>query len=529
MERGDRAFKRKDLMDDWLGKAGEAAKGRKLKDISPWLHFFPKARGQDKTVKRNAGLQHTLRFIPKMVSRTLWQTARFAPYMVGPTLEDTCRNIWQWVYDHIRYVKDETFKEQVRSARRLVADAKGDCDCMTGFIDNVLCNVRRITGWPFEIVNRIAKYRGPNFQHIYPVVMLPNGRSIIMDCVTEHFNYEEPYSEKEDHAMDLEYLDGLDDSDDEFFREEETMGELGKLKLLQKAGKKVGSAIKKAVHATNKVNPATVLLRTGLLASMKLNLMNVAGRLKWTYLSAAEAKKKGLNMGRWAKALKIREKLEKIFYGAGGQPENLREAILTGKGNKGKEVSGPPFEPQEEQTLRDIIGNDLYEREALSGLGVIETAAITASSAALAAIAALLKEIGSLKEGTPNSENPQDSGEQITAPEVPPSSPDQEEPGPGSSERDTQDTTDSAGDEDKAPGFFDNPMEWAKANPGKAAFGALLTMAVIYGGYKLATRNKEQPQIEQRTVVQQRTTRAPRKQEDDSQEREQVRHVPLSD
>ena len=39
------------------------------------------------------------------------------------------------------------------------------------------------------------------------------------------------------------------------------------------------------LNAVNKVNPATVLLRNGILASMKLNMRNVAARLRWSYLS----------------------------------------------------------------------------------------------------------------------------------------------------------------------------------------------------------------------------------------------------
>ncbi|OED38578.1 hypothetical protein AB832_04515 [Flavobacteriaceae bacterium (ex Bugula neritina AB1)] len=45
---------------------------------------------------------------------------------------------------------------------------------------------------------RITKYGGKqHFQHVYPIVPTKNGH-ITLDCVTDRFNYEVPYSEKRD-------------------------------------------------------------------------------------------------------------------------------------------------------------------------------------------------------------------------------------------------------------------------------------------------------------------------------------------
>jgi hypothetical protein len=510
---------------DWLGEAGTVTSRRRLKDASLYGKMFPKPKGENVTIKRDAGVKHTVKFIPQVVEQTLDQTERIARELVAPTFRQTCRNIWQWVYDHIRYEKDETGKEQVRSPARLFYDRKGDCDCYTTFIDSVLANVSRIKKWPMKITNRITKYGGTGFQHIYPIVESPDGERIVLDCVTEFFDYEEPYSEKEDHkVMELEYLNGIDGEDlfgaearTEFPYADDAVGELGKFQLFKRKKEKeaekkqpeatkekgkVVTAIKKVVHAVNKVNPATLLLRNGLLASMKLNVLNVAGRLKWTYLSADEAKKKGLDMERWAKTVKVREKLDKIFFGAGGEPENLKKAILSGKGNNGKEVNGLGVVPiyalgESGMSVRDIIGAEIFDRENahLSGLGEPVTAAtLAAASAAVATLAQILKQIGPLKAGQDTSENPDAAGETLTPDETAPS-------GDGENERDA------------SPKFLDDPIAWAKANPGKAALAGVGIAVVLYGGYKWYQSSQEKKDEGKSSRT----------------KREEVYHVPLSE
>lgn len=547
-------------VSDWLGEAGTVTSRRRLKDASPYEFLFPRPKGETITVKRNAGVKHTVQFIPKVVESTADQTEGIARMLIAPTLRQTCENIWHWVYDHIRYEKDETGKEQVRAPVRLFSDRKGDCDCFTTFIDSVMLNVSRIKRWPVKVINRITKYGGKSFQHIYPIVVTPGGERIVMDCVTEFFDYEEPYTEKEDHkVMDLEYLNGIDSEDlnGRLYDEEDekqtskpeagyTFGELGKLKLFHRkkesdkpaasdtqseAGKTKGGAIKKAVHAVNRVNPATLALRNGLLAAMKLNVLNVAGRLKWTYLNEDQAKKKGLNMERYAKAKKVRERLEKIFYGAGGAPENLRESILTGKGNKGKEVNGLGVVPlyamnDKAMSLRDVIGAEIYDREnsGLSGLGVVTEAAMAAATAAVATLSQLLKKIGPVKDGETDSDSPDAAGDTVAPNEVPPNGSGANEKGaaPASNNDDTTSDDTNAKDNGDEVRFMDDPVAWAKANPVKATVAVVGVAALVYGGYKWFKGRSEKQEAERnpQTNYYRQSSRAPR---------EDVYHVPLAD
>ncbi len=272
--------------------------------------------------------------------------------------------------------------------------------------------------------------------------------------------------------MDLQYLNGLDGYSDGYMDGTGGMEELGKLfkkkaksggsggggKKKKKGGgifKKIGQGIKKAgqgvkkavkkvnlkkvLNVVNKFNPATVALRNGVLASMKLNIGNVGKRLRWSYITPEQARAKKMDMGKWQKLVDARKKLEKIFYGAGGKPENMKKAILNGKGNKNHEVHGldgfgalydhrtgrfhrqmsakpgmrhinpmhahhPVNRLHKHMPLRSVIGNEMFQSEnpvgELGELGEPITAAtIAAASGVIAAIAGTLKKIGDIFGG----------------------------------------------------------------------------------------------------------------------------------
>lgn len=399
---------------------------KRTKEGKEYDHLIPKANGTTKLIKRDADVSNTVNFIPKVVWSTLNQTERLVPVVKGKTLYETCHNIWNFVYEHISYEKDAHGKEQVRSPRRTWADRERgvDCDCYTTFISSILTNL----GISHRL--RITKYKKDYFQHIYPIVPAGNGKYITIDCVVHAFDFEEPYSQKKDYNMDLEYLDGVNDddalfagnTDDEFG----DIDDLGKLKigggqLIKKIGtavKKVAPAIKKAAHVVNRVNPATGLLRVGLLASMKFNLLKVAGQLRWAYLSEEQAKQKGILIDKYRQLKNVLSKLEQIFYGAGGKPENLKRAILESRGNKDKAVAGLGVisidDMQNENTPLSILLGDAYhsEMQEIQGLGEPATAAsIAAASAAIATIAGLIKKIGDLfPKGDKNNEGGKEEG-----------------------------------------------------------------------------------------------------------------------
>jgi hypothetical protein len=507
----------------------EATKKRKIKSGEEFEHLFPKPLFLDPTIKKGATVYDTVRFIPQVVQETLFQTSKLAPLLKGRNVYETCKNIWDFVYTHIAYKKDEEGKEQIRSPARGWHDRFHgiDCDCYTVFISSILSNLK------IKHKLRITKYNQDHFQHIYPIVPTTGGNYITVDCVVDRFNYEEPYSEKQDTKMELEYLNGVPstnnvDVQDLMGWEELEGGDLGKIKLFKKmsqppggdSGKKGGKLknfIHKALHATNRLNPATALIRTGVLISMKLNLFKVAQRLKYAYLSEDDAKKQEIDMGKFEKLKKVKEKIEKIFYDAGGKPENLKKAILTGKGNsKGKhDVNGFGYLPDDmdgmdENTPTHILLGDIYESEGFSGLGelgsaVASAASITAATGIIGAIAGLLKGIGNMfpkksKEGK-DFENPESqAGDGTSAEEVSQGAAnikitnsdegggDSGGEGGGSNQKSlmktsngssSSDSSDSS-DGDKPQGFWDKNKKWIKPT----AIG-LTGLGLVFIGIKM--------------------------------------------
>jgi hypothetical protein len=395
----------------------EATKKRKIKSGEEYSHLFPKPKFLDPTIKKGATVYDTVRFIPQVVKETLFQTSKLAPLLKGKTVEETCRNIWDFVYTHIAYKKDEDGKEQIRSPARAWHDRFHgvDCDCYTVFISSILSNLK------IKHKLRITKYSQDYFQHIYPIVPTTGENYITVDCVVDRFNYEEPYTEKKDTNMELEYLNGVPSTNNvdvqdlmgwEELNGEDDLGKL-KLKIAQPPGSedhskkgKLKNLIHKGLHLTNRLNPATTLIREGVLLSMKLNLFKVAQRLKYAYLSTDDAKKKEMDMGKFDKLKKVKDKIEKIFYDAGGKPENLKKAILTGRGNsKSKhDVNGLGYIADdmsgmdENTSSQTLLGTDMYQSEGFGELGSATAAAasITAATGIIGAIAGLLKGIGNM-------------------------------------------------------------------------------------------------------------------------------------
>lgn len=522
------------------------AKKRPLKSGKEYDHLFPSPSDQDITIKKSADVEDTMKLIQRTVPQTLWHTEKIARKLKGKTLDQTCSNIWHFVYGHIQYQRDKEGVEQVRSPRRTWWERKTgvDCDCYTEFISSILMNLRiphkaRITKYPKK------EPEVPRWQHVYPIVLRNknadmNDRDdyIVIDCVKDNYDEEQPFLECKDYDMQLDYLDGIED---EVQAEELTMndviydsvdasemadlnGEIGSLKSLVK---KVGAAVKKTaekvtdtvgkgVRVINRfANPATVLLRNGFLLAMKVNLMNVAGRLRYAYLTDAQAKAMGINIDSLNKLRQVKDRAETVYWQAGGKKENLKKAILSGKGNKDKKVSlsglfglDDVYQDMEEYS---IIHNNL---DGTDGLGEVVTGtAIAAASGAVAAIAASLKQIKGLfskggaeeaafqseSDNAGNANSPEamlTQEEQIIQDEYDTSSANlTTDPGtalPASTavirrtdtgtETQTKSTavqTTSNGEE----GFIQKTTTWVKANPGKSI---LIAGATVAGGIVLA-------------------------------------------
>ncbi len=438
-----------------------ADRKRRLKDGREFDHLFPLPGDKDITIKKSANVEDTMKLIRKALPQTLWQTEEIAKVLKGRTLEETCSNIWHFVYQHIQYKRDEEGVEQVRSPRRAWSDRKTgvDCDCYTVFILSILRSLN------IPCLARITKYpkrypEVPRWQHVYPIVPKSGHLEdyiderdwyIVIDCVKDRFDDEQPYLECKDYDMRLDYLDGIEEeetqdeplefaeydnvdlSDLASIYDDEEMGNIFKKigKGIKKVAKKVGDKVGDGIRFLNRyTNPATILLRNGFLLAMKVNLLNVAGRLRFGYLTDSEAKAKGINLSELNKLRKVKDRAETVYWQAGGKKDNLKKAILKGKGNKDKKVPLSGLDGLDEvyadQEEYNIIHSD---DDDIEGLGVVGATAIAAATSAVAAIAGALKQVKGLfnKGGSDEKAFQSETDNAGTAASVPTSIPEDEE------------------------------------------------------------------------------------------------------
>jgi len=531
----------------------EAAAGRRVRSGKEYDALFPLPNGKDDTIKKSADVNDTVNFIKKIVPLTQEDTRKIAELKKGRTLEETCRNYWQFVYRHIPYKRDKDGVEQVRRPARTWwdrnhADEEGkvgvDCDCYTVFLSSMLTNA----GIPHKY--RITKYpkrppEVPTWQHIYIVVprdgklnrMLRNRNDyIVMDCVKNAYDDEQPYLEAKDYDMRLDYLNGID-GEEEYqvptqtdardlaaIYDEEELGKLGQ--WLKKAVKNVGNEAGKAFRAFNRfADPATILLRNGVLLSVKENLFNVAKRIRYAYLSDEQALKMGMNLEALNALRKVKDKIETIYWQAGGKKENFKKAVLNGKGNRDRKVQlAGLFGTDDEYADQDEYNIIHSSTNGLEGLGVLPAAAIAAASTAMATISKVLSQVkGIFKSGssddksmssdTPEADSSGDSSADTTdtsdttttdtnaatttsatartavpaqsrkrVTSAAPVSQNQSDTSSQDDSGDAQDAGNSDSQKKQDTTTAKGPMAWAKANPLPAT---LIAAGALTGGYLL--------------------------------------------
>ncbi|MBI3238561.1 MAG: hypothetical protein HYZ43_06945 [Flavobacteriia bacterium] len=122
-----------------------------------------------------------------------------------------------------------------------------------------------------------------------------------------------------------------------------------------------------------------------------------------------------MNLDKYIKLVRIRERMEKNFRGMGGDIKNLKKAILEGRGNRNRKVAlngfGAIGEVSPYEDLRAVLGDEAYYGEfkdvqfssGINGLGSVSaTVAMASASGIIGTIAGLIKQLGSLfKKGSP--------------------------------------------------------------------------------------------------------------------------------
>lgn len=166
---------------------------RPIKKGDQYNRYFPQPQEKDRIVIEDGEVDDTVDLMRKVVHKYLADTENIAPVLKGNSINETCQNIWNFLYHHIQYKRDKRGLEQLRRPARSWADRKTgiDCDCFSIFASSILTNLG------IRHAFRITKYGEKHYQHVYVVV--PNGNQmIIIDPVLSSFNYEKPYTARKD-------------------------------------------------------------------------------------------------------------------------------------------------------------------------------------------------------------------------------------------------------------------------------------------------------------------------------------------
>src|SRR5690606_28862497 len=152
---------------------------RPIKDGSQYNRFFSAPDSEDRVILDNGDVDDTVELMKKVVWKYIDDTKEIAKELHSKSIRQTCRNIWEFLYNHIQYRLDKKGVEQLRRPCRSWADrTQGiDCDCFSIFVSSILTNLQI----PHSF--RITKYGTSEvFQHVYVIVPQVSGY-ITIDCV----------------------------------------------------------------------------------------------------------------------------------------------------------------------------------------------------------------------------------------------------------------------------------------------------------------------------------------------------------
>ncbi len=179
---------------------GFVASGRRdIKEGAAYNSLFAAATVKD-TYIMDGSVNDTITHMQDIVRRCKHQTKSLAAYLKGATVDESCNNIWAFLYNHVQYKLDQKGLEQLRQPLRSWHDRETgiDCDCFSIFVSCLLTNMGIAHAF------RITKYDyKPNYQHVYVIVPINGSKSNYrtIDCVLEQYNYEKPFTEQKTYYM----------------------------------------------------------------------------------------------------------------------------------------------------------------------------------------------------------------------------------------------------------------------------------------------------------------------------------------
>jgi hypothetical protein len=141
-------------------------------------------------------------------NKAVQETKKIAPYFKGKTPDQTCLNVWNFLKQKIKYVKDPDGYQFIKTPKRFLNEKTGDCKSYSLFAGGILKNL-----YPdAEVFLRYAGYSSINIpSHVYTIVKL-NNKTYICDGVYKKPLEEKTYKHKEDYKMKIYTLSGTDEN-----------------------------------------------------------------------------------------------------------------------------------------------------------------------------------------------------------------------------------------------------------------------------------------------------------------------------
>ncbi|MFN3753318.1 hypothetical protein [Flavobacterium sp.] len=170
--------------------------GREFEAVMPRfngiIHKFDKSTDNNNTFK-------TLEFMEYWAKKYASQCAKLAKLLQGKTIEQTCKNIYTFLYDHFQYKLDGEAQD-LRALSAAWYDRQNGMDCKS----YSLIAAKILQNLNIKCAFRMVQLGSPKWSHVYVVV--PDGSKYHVIDATTHDNKEVRFTKKYDRNM---YHQGL--------------------------------------------------------------------------------------------------------------------------------------------------------------------------------------------------------------------------------------------------------------------------------------------------------------------------------
>jgi hypothetical protein len=156
--------------------------------------------GTTQVVKRNANNSELQAAIEAVIPQAVAQTKDIAGRYKGKTETETCKKIFDYLKNQVRYKADGA-EQQVRLPSGLIRTLQGDCKSYAVFTSAILNNLKI----PHSLVYTSYDEKDPTPTHIYVVT----DKGCIIDAVYGKFNAEKKPTYKKLKPMNISYIAGV--------------------------------------------------------------------------------------------------------------------------------------------------------------------------------------------------------------------------------------------------------------------------------------------------------------------------------